>query len=43
VLYALDMPMLQGTQRLTTAQIRMNLLLTHKIAASPPLMMRIMP
>ena len=42
-LYALDVPMLQGTERLSTAQIRMSLLLEHNIAASAPVMMRIMP
>jgi Raf kinase inhibitor-like YbhB/YbcL family protein len=40
-LYALDVATLPGTQGLSTAQIRMNLLLEHDVAASKPVMMRI--
>jgi Raf kinase inhibitor-like YbhB/YbcL family protein len=43
ILYALDMPMLQGTESLSTAQIRMDLILMHQVAASPAVIMRIMP
>jgi len=43
ILYALDVAMLPGTERLSTAQIRMDLLLAHDVAQSKPVMMRIMP
>jgi phosphatidylethanolamine-binding protein (PEBP) family uncharacterized protein len=43
VLYALDVASLPGTERLSTAEIRTNLLLAHDVAQSKPLMMRIMP
>jgi Raf kinase inhibitor-like YbhB/YbcL family protein len=43
ILYALDVASLPGTERQSTAQIRMNLLLEHDVAQSKPLMMRIMP
>jgi phosphatidylethanolamine-binding protein (PEBP) family uncharacterized protein len=43
VLYALDVPMLPNSERLSTGQIRMDLLLKHDIAQSTPVLMRIMP
>ena len=43
ILYALDVDKLSGTERLSTAQIRSDLLLQHDVAQSKPVMMRIMP
>lgn len=43
ILYALDVASLPGTDRLSTAQIRMDLLLAHALEESKPVMMRIQP
>jgi Raf kinase inhibitor-like YbhB/YbcL family protein len=43
ILYALDVATLPNTERASTAQIRMDLLLKHDVAQSKPVMMRIMP
>ena len=43
ILYALDVASLAGTERMSTAQIRMDLLLQHDVAQSKPVMMRIEP